>query len=100
LPTDNSKFANLLLENKLAIYIGKISYGIYVYHLFISYFLDTYVNTYLLNKFGSKTSALKYFYFNSYFLKLPFYILITIAIASISFKYIERPIALYKNRIT
>jgi peptidoglycan/LPS O-acetylase OafA/YrhL len=96
----NFKFANFLLENKLAIYIGKISYGIYLYHLLIAYFLDPFINAYLLNKFGSETSVLKYIYFNSYLIKLPLYTIITIAVAAISFKYIERPIALYKNRIS
>jgi len=95
-----NKLTKILLENKTVIYLGTISYGIYIYHLLIGYILDPYINQYLSNLFASKTSALKYIYFNSYLIKLPLYTILTIAVAAFSFRFIEKPISAFKNRLT
>jgi len=94
------KLTKIVLENKAVIYLGTISYGMYIYHLLIGYIADPFVNQFLYNLFGTKTSALKYIYFNSYLIKLPVYTLLTIAVAALSFRYIEKPITAFKNRLT
>jgi len=69
----------VILENKIMIYIGRISYGLYVYHLFMN---PLYFN--FLNKFiGIKTTNLGY--------ALIFFIL-NLLLASISWYMIEKPI--------
>lgn len=76
----NNKGAAVFLENKLVVHIGKISYGIYVYHLFAIY----------------PALVIKH-YLNLNFLNDPvimqiFKIVLTILIASISWKYFEKKI--------
>jgi len=68
-----------ILENKVMIYIGRISYGLYIYHLFMSpLFLKV-----LKHDLGIKTTAFGYF--------LLFFI-INIIIASASWFLLEKPI--------
>lgn len=85
------------LENKRVIYIGKISYGVYLYHLPIAYIFTVYLFDPIWNtiNFGS-LGVLKY---NSWVIKLPLYTLITIAVAHISYSLIEKPILKYKERL-
>lgn len=93
-------FALKLLENKTAMYIGQISYGVYIYHLMVAYLAEPYVNTFLLKSFGDTNSFLKYIYYNSYLVKFPLYSVLAIGVATLSFRYIEKPITVLKNRVT
>lgn len=76
----------IVLENKFIVYSGKISYGLYVFHLFIPtlyYFIAP--------RIGITTT-------NKYLLFISFYLL-TFIVASISWKLIESPINKLKNKI-
>jgi peptidoglycan/LPS O-acetylase OafA/YrhL len=78
--------ARLILENKFVVYSGKISYGLYIYHMFMPALLN-----YILGISGYSISN-KYIYFvTSFFL--------TFAVATISWKIIEQPINKLKNRV-
>ncbi|MBL4703090.1 MAG: acyltransferase [Flavobacteriales bacterium] len=80
-----NKILKRILENKLLLYFGKISYGIYVYHVFAIY----------------PALVIKYL-FSLSFLDNPtsmqvFKILLTIVIAGISWKLFEQKINSYKR---
>jgi peptidoglycan/LPS O-acetylase OafA/YrhL len=76
-------------------YIGRISYGIYVYHLIVKILLDP-----LLSKWvNSLTSEKNLLRNNLYVITLPLYTIITIGIASLSFTFFESKINKLKNRI-
>ena len=89
LRASENRFTGILkfiLENKFVTYSGKISYGLYVYHLFIpTLFL------YISPKIGISISN-KYTYFVAcYFL--------TFLVAHISWKLIESPINKLKDKV-
>lgn len=74
-----NKIIGWILELKITTYLGKISYGIYVYHLFIpSLFL--YLNYYI-----GISEQNKYFLFVTYFV-------LTIFMSSFSWYFIESPL--------
>ena len=76
----------MILENKFVSYSGKISYGLYVYHLFMPP---------LFYNFGPKigmTITNKYTFFVILYL-------MTFTVASISWKYIESPINKLKDKV-
>jgi peptidoglycan/LPS O-acetylase OafA/YrhL len=88
-----------ILMHKWAIFIGKISYGIYLYHLMIQYFFTEYIfskiwNTIPFEHFGY-FSRLKY---NETLIKFPFTISLTILIAYLSFRFIESPFLGLKDK--
>ena len=88
-----------ILDNKTLIFVGKISYGIYMYHMIVSVILDPYLNKMCESLFLSQNNWIKYFYFNSYILKFAIYTTISIFIAYVSFEFIEKPILKLKDRI-
>jgi peptidoglycan/LPS O-acetylase OafA/YrhL len=71
-----------IFESKPVIQMGKLSYGIYVYHMFAPF-------------------VLYHFFYLSYIkdplLRLPVSILITLTAAALSWKFIERPILGFKK---
>ncbi len=93
-------FVNTFLTNKHIVYIGTISYGIYVYH----FILQSYITTYLFDPVWngidfSKFGVFEVLKWNSWIFKFPLYSLISIVIASLSFKYIEKPILKLKDKL-
>ena len=75
-----------ILENKFVVYSGKISYGLYVYHLFmptIFYFIAPRIGLSISNKY----TAFIAFYF------------VTFLVAHISWVLIERPIINLKSKV-
>jgi peptidoglycan/LPS O-acetylase OafA/YrhL len=75
-----------LLENKVVNYIGRISYGVYVYHLFvINFFWDVFTKEAHIGTDSKETARV-------------FYFLICFAIATLSFYIIEKPINSLKNK--
>lgn len=69
-----------MISNPAAMYLGKISYGIYIYHLMIGY--------YIADKIGARLNQLEY-------IGICFFT--TIAVASFSWHFIERPILSFKK---
>lgn len=88
-----------LLENKKLVYLGAISYGLYLYHIPISlyftpYLFDSVWHAIPFDKFG----ALAKLQWHPWLIKLPLYSLITIGVAAFSFRFIESPILRLKSR--
>jgi peptidoglycan/LPS O-acetylase OafA/YrhL len=75
-----------LLQNPILIYIGKISYGLYLYHNFIPFF------------YGFNFSWIP-ISFSMYVVQLMRFIVLLI-VASASWYFIEKPILRLKNRFT
>lgn len=94
-------FINKFLSNNKITYIGAISYGIYIFHLPLAYYLTTYVFDPFIwkqidfSKFGSFAKI----EFHSWVIKLPLYSLISIGVAHLSFKYFEKPILGLKDKL-
>jgi len=83
--------SKIILDNRILIFIGKISYGIYLYHLMIPYFAYkalTSINN-LLPSFIRK--------YNSHLLIAENFVLL-IVIAFLSWQLIEQPALRLKNR--
>lgn len=78
-----SKFA---LENKFSNYIGRISYGVYLYHLFIPDLFWGYVSK--LTEFHPESKKIVWLT----------YFLLCFAVAALSFLIVEKPINKLKNR--
>jgi peptidoglycan/LPS O-acetylase OafA/YrhL len=81
-------------------YIGTISYGIYVFHGPISYYFGQYIFDPFWNgiRFESlgKFSKLEW---HPWIIKFPLYSLLSIGVSALSFKYFETPILKLKDRI-
>ncbi|MGN6533830.1 MAG: acyltransferase family protein [Ginsengibacter sp.] len=93
------KVLDKFLTSRKVIYVGRISYGIYLYHLLIGYLITTYLFDPIwfkipFNSFGI-LSKLQY---NAWIVKFPIVVLATILIASLSFHCIERPILRFKDK--
>lgn len=84
-------FSNALLNNSLFASIGKISYGMYLYHTFISYAIDEATPSYIYD-------ALPHFIGNhlASFLFVLKCILVFI-VSTLSWKFIEKPLLRHKN---
>jgi peptidoglycan/LPS O-acetylase OafA/YrhL len=90
---------NRFLTNRFIVYIGTISYGIYIYHLPIDYFFSRY----LLDPFWKSIpfTFLGLFgkiQWNIWIIKLPLCTAISVLVASCSFRYIEKPILGLKEK--
>lgn len=82
-----------ILENKVSLYIGRISYGVYIYHNFVYNFYHsspTHPTIRLLNKLPLIANNLP--------LKFIFLYAITIGVATISWLVIEKPINRWKEK--
>jgi len=96
---------NNFLSNKTIVYIGSISYGIYLYHLPVGYYVTEYIfdpiwgsgqingiiNWESLGKFGKLQ-------WHSWIIKLPLYSFLTIILARISYKYFEKNLLTLKDK--
>ncbi len=85
-----NKNSVLFLSHKMFEFLGKISYGIYMYHpicILLSYKAALFI-------YGNVTSVL------SNILLYSFTILLTIAVAFLSFKYVESYFLKFKHRFT
>lgn len=92
-------FADKYLNSPSAIKVGKISYGIYLYHMIIAFYLSKYIFDPLWSKIQfSNWGQLSKLQFNAWILKFPVYTLISIWVASLSFRYIESPLLQLKDK--
>jgi len=91
---------NNFLNNKKIIYIGSISYGIYLYHLPLEHYITEYFfNPYIWNKINWVTlGKFKTLQWHSWIIKFPIYSVISIIIAHISYNYFENPILSLKDK--
>lgn len=90
---------NSFLQKDYIIYIGRISYGIYIFHLPIDYFftkylLDPFWNLVDFESFG----IFKILKWHLWIIKFPLYSLLSFLLASYSFKYIESPLLAFKEK--
>jgi peptidoglycan/LPS O-acetylase OafA/YrhL len=92
-------FINRFLSNKKVVYIGTISYGIYIYHLPIGFFITTiFVEPWW---YSIKFESLGFFSFVQnclWIVLLPFYALLSIGVAALSSRFIEKPILSLKDK--
>lgn len=82
-----SHIVKFLLENKISLHLGKISYGIYLYHFFMPDF------------YNQMSFWFPQLFENNGVLKTPFLFLSSIVFAQISFSLIEKPILKLKKKI-
>lgn len=84
---------SLVLNNPALIFLGKLCYGLYVYHNIIPHYLMRFVNqTNLLRYLPSVFTT----HFDLWFFTLNFVVLLSVS--WLSWKYIERPILSLKKR--
>lgn len=83
-----------ILSNKRIVYLGKISYGIYIYHLIMGRYMDEYVFNPLWNRipFPDYGTVLTKLGSNPWLIRLPLYTMISILLAHLSYQIIERPV--------
>jgi peptidoglycan/LPS O-acetylase OafA/YrhL len=85
--TDGFKgVAKWVLENKFIVYCGKISYGLYVFHLFVPKFYEDHIYPYIQ------------FDIHKQFVFFELYFLITLIMAFVSWKLLETPFNNLKKR--
>jgi peptidoglycan/LPS O-acetylase OafA/YrhL len=88
-----------ILSHPVALYIGRISYGLYVYHIIVIFYVSHYLFDPIwkmidFDSFG-RFGVLQY---HSWILKLPLYTLLTIGISDLSYRYFEKPLLGLKDR--
>lgn len=93
----NNNLIGILLTNRFVRYLGKISYGVYLYHWLISYILrQTFTDLWSSINFGP-FQIIKYQHYLGSFL---FYFLITLTVASFSYFFIEKPFLNLKKKFS
>lgn len=87
------------LTNNYVVYFGRISYGLYVYHLLVSSYLDEFVIDPLWLRIPFENfGVFSKLEFHPWFFKSILYTFVTILIASYSYLLIEMPILKLKDR--
>jgi peptidoglycan/LPS O-acetylase OafA/YrhL len=85
-----SQLLNAIFSSRILVYIGKISYSLYVYHWFLLILLLPRINQFLLASFQVRSS------FPGFMLCL----LITFIVSMLSYKYFEKPIIKIKRKFS
>jgi len=78
---------NRLFQSKTILYLGKISYGIYLYHFFV-----THICSIILNRMNLQV-------YNHIRYLLPIYFIITFIFATLSWELFEKPINKLKTKL-
>ncbi|HRN79236.1 MAG TPA: acyltransferase [Ferruginibacter sp.] len=88
------------LSNRWVVYLGTISYGIYIYHLPIAYyFTNDLFYAYIWNRIDFDAfGPLAKLQYHPWILKLPLYSLAAVVAAHVSYQYIEKPILQLRDR--
>jgi peptidoglycan/LPS O-acetylase OafA/YrhL len=88
------------LNHKFVVYLGSISYGIYLFHLPLGYYITKYVfDPYFWNRIDfARFGFLKIVEWNAWIIKFPLFTLLSFSLAYLSYRYIESPILKLKDR--
>ena len=86
-----------VLENPVSQYLGRISYGLYLYHNFVFNVYHTQQTHFTVRAWRRITDVLP-FLNSSYFFQFSFYLSLTILLATVSWFLIEKPINSLKDR--
>jgi len=97
---------NNFLKNKVVVFIGSISYGVYIYHLPLGYYFSKYVyepiwtNSSLFQAIDSNgLGVIRLFRWQlAWIIQLPLYSGLSILVAYFSYKYIEKPLLNLKDK--
>ncbi|GHB37148.1 acyltransferase family protein [Mongoliitalea lutea] len=94
----NFKLFHSFLEDKRMLFLGRISYGLYVYHVIVIFYGTKYLFDPVWKSIDWQSfGRLSILQFHSWIIKLPLYSSITIILSVLSFKYIEQPISKLKD---
>jgi peptidoglycan/LPS O-acetylase OafA/YrhL len=86
-------FTGKVFVNKAAQFIGRISYGIYIYHLMVFFLMAPFINKAFGVIFESSifdNNILKYIKYNDSLIKFPVFTLIVIGVAAVSYYLFEK----------
>lgn len=90
---------NRVLSNSRAIFIGRISYGIYIIHWPLGIFITLYLfDPIWLNIDFSSLGVFEKLRWNAWVIKFPIVYLATIGVAYLSFRYFEKPFLDLKDK--
>ena len=93
------KFINRFLSNKTVMYIGTISYGIYVFHYPVLFFCNNYIFDPVWAKIDfAFLGRFQKYTWHTWIIKFPLYSLLSIGLAAVSYKFIEAPLLKLKDR--
>ena len=87
------------LQNKTISYLGKISYGIYLYHLPLSVLFTYYIFDPIWLNIDFLKLGFQDLKYNSWIIKLPLYSVLTFIVAHFSYKYLEIPFLKLKKNL-
>lgn len=88
-----------ILENPVSNYLGKISYGLYLFHNLIYNYYHT-QPTYPTLRIWHKATSLLPFLNTSSILQLVYFYALTVLVAAVSWRFIERPINTLKDKFS
>ncbi len=83
-------------NNRVVRYLGKISYGIYLYHWFLYVIFEKSFSLWFKGLMKGRSDLL---YYNAWAVSFVFFTLFTIAVATVSYYSIEQPLLKVKNRV-
>ena len=86
--TSKNKLLNAVLQNSILVYIGKISYSLYVFHWFILLLLLPSFNN-ILKKMLSQ---------NNNFMAVTLWLIVTFLVSVLSYNFFEKPIIRLKKK--
>lgn len=86
-----------VLENAVSQYLGRISYGLYLYHNFVFNTYHTQPTHFTVRAWRRLTDVMPFLH-SSYFFQFSFYLALTILLATVSWFLIEKPINSLKER--
>jgi len=88
-----------LLENPVSQYMGRISYGLYLYHNFVFNFYHTQPTHFTVRAWRRITDVVP-FLSSSYVFQFSFFLALTVLLATLSWYLIERPVNNLKDRFS